>query len=150
MTPSDRRLMIVANVLVGGTGMVYGVFRYFVTTDDPMALVHPGQPVAHYAHLITAPLLVLAIGHLFHHHGLLSWKAQVRTGRRSGLILLGLALPMIFSGYLLYLATGDFWRPFWIAIHVATSLIWLAGFTAHLFTHARHRTRLRAADWRPE
>ncbi len=150
MTPFDRWLMIVANVLAGGTGAAYGLIHWLAEPVDELALVHPWQPVAQYAHILAVPLLALAIGHLFYHHGLLSWKAQVRTGRRSGLFLLGLALPMIFSGYLLLLATGDIWRPFWIAIHVTTSVIWLTAFTAHLFTHARHRTRLRAEDWRPE
>ena len=139
MTHFDRWLMIVANALAGVTGAAYGLIHWLLDPVDELALVHPWQPVAQYAHILAAPLLALAIGQMFYHHGVLSWRADVREGRRSGLILLVIALPMIFSGYLLLLATGEFWRPFWIAIHVTTSLIWLTAVTAHLFTHARRR-----------
>lgn len=141
MTTFDRWLLIVANLLVGGTGVVYGVFRYFVKPDDPFAVTHPGQPLAHVAHLLAAPLLVFAIGHVFYHHALLSWKAQVREGRRSGLLMLALALPMVFSGYLLQAATDEGWRQVWIVVHVASALAWLAGYGTHVFNHARRRAR---------
>lgn len=137
MTSFDRRLLLIANVLVGGTGILYGIFRYFIVPDDPMALVHPSQPLAQYAHILTAPLLVFAIGHLFYHHAILTWRAGAKEGRRSGLSMLALALPMIFSGYLLQTATGEFWRPVWIGVHVATSCLWIAAYIVHLLTHAR-------------
>lgn len=129
--------MILANLLVGGTGAVYGLFRYFIKTDDPFALAHPGQPIAQYAHILAAPLLVFAIGHLFYYHAILSWRAGATEGRRSGLSMLTLASPMILSGYLLQTATGEFWRPIWIVVHVVTSLLWIAAYLAHLFAHAR-------------
>ncbi len=129
--------MILANLLVGGTGAVYGFFRYFIKTDDPFALAHPGQPIAQYAHILAAPLLVFAIGHLFYYHAILSWRAGATEGRRSGLSMLTLASPMILSGYLLQTATGEFWRPIWIVVHVVTSLLWIAAYLAHLFAHAR-------------
>lgn len=137
MTTFDRRFALLGNLLVGGTGAVYGVFRYFIQPDDPMALVHPGQPIAQYAHILVAPLLVLAIGHLFYNHAILTWRAGAKEGRRSGLAMLSLALPMILSGYLLQTATGEFWRPVWIAVHIVTSLLWIGAYIAHLFTHAR-------------
>ena len=150
MTPFDRWLLIVANLLAGGTGVVYGWFRYFTGPVDALSLVHPWQPAAHTSHVLAAPLLAIVIGHFFYHHALLSWKAQVRTGKRSGLTLLALALPMIISGYLLQVSVHEGWRTAWIVVHVATALVWLLGCGAHLLTHARHRQRLRAADWRPQ
>ena len=137
MTSLEKRLFIAANALVGGTGVVYGWLRYFVRSDDPYAVVnHPAQPLWQNLHIWLAPLLVIAFGHFFYHHALAYWKAQVKPGRRSGLLMLGLALPMIFSGYLLQTAVDEMWRQAWIIIHVAASLLWLAGVGLHLFVHA--------------
>jgi hypothetical protein len=139
MTSFDRRLMTLANLLVGGTGVAYGIFRYFIKPDDPLALAHPGQPVAQYAHILSAPLLVFAIGHMFYHHAILTWRAGARAGRRSGVSMLALAWPMILSGYLLQTTTGEIWRFVWIAAHVSTSALWIAAYIAHLISHARRR-----------
>lgn len=140
MTTPEKYLFITANLLVGGSGLVYGWFRYFVTSDDPYAVVnHPVQPLWQHLHIWLAPVLVLAFGHFFYQHALLYWKAGVKEGRRSGLLMLGLALPMIFSGYLLQTAVDESWRQAWIIIHVATSLLWLAGVAVHLFTHYTSR-----------
>lgn len=139
MSSVDRYLLIVANLLAGLSGAAYGLIHWLGEPADELALAHPWQPAAQYVHILAAPLLVLAIGQVLYHHGVLSWRSDLREGRRSGLALLGLALPMIFSGYLLLLATGEFWRPFWIAVHVATALLWIAAFLAHLRSHTRRR-----------
>ena len=54
--------------------------------------------------------------------------------RRSGILLVGLAAPMILSGYLLQTAVDEPWRRIWIALHLASSTLWLAGTVAHLLT----------------
>ena len=143
MKPVEKYLFLAANLLVGGTGLVYGWFRYFVTSDDPYAVVsHPAQPLWQHLHIWTAPLLVFAFGHFFYQHALLYWQAGTRPGRRSGLLMLGLAVPMIASGYFLQTAVDESWRQAWIIIHVATSLLWLVGVLAHLFTHYSTRRTL--------
>lgn len=143
MTNFEKYLFLAANLLVGGTGLIYGWFRYFVTSDDPYAVVnHPAQPLWQHLHIWTAPLLVFAFGHFFHQHALLYWKTGTRPGRRSGLLMLGLAVPMIASGYFLQTAVDESWRQAWIIIHVTTSLLWLAGVMAHLFTHYSIRRAL--------
>ncbi len=140
MTNLEKRLFLTANLLVGGTGLVYGWFRYFVHSDDPYAVVnHPAQPLWQHLHIVAAPLLVLAFGHFLYHHAWLYWKAGTTEGRRSGLAMLALALPMIFSGYLLQVAVDEAWRQAWIVVHVAASLLWLAGVAVHLFTHVAGR-----------
>ncbi len=137
MTAFDRRLMLISNLLVGGTGIAYGLIHWLGKPPDEYSLYHPWFSSAQHLHILTAPLLVFAIGHLYHHHGISSLKAGTEEGRRSGIALLILAFPMIFSGYFLQLAGSDNWRIIWIGVHVATSLVWLAGFAAHLISHAR-------------
>jgi hypothetical protein len=140
MNKIDQWLLYVANALVGGTGLVYAWMRYLLEPVDEFAVAnHPWQPDVQHLHILTAPLLVLVIGHVAYHHAVVYWKADTRPGRRTGLTMLALAMPMILSGYLLQTAVSETWRITWIVIHVSTSVIWLAGFSLHLVTHARNR-----------
>lgn len=139
MTLFDRILFWASNLLVGGTGVVYGAYRYFIRPADPLEPVHPAQPFWQAAHVVAAPLLVLAIGHFAVHHGFAYWRAGASEGRASGVALLGLAAPMVLSGYLLQTAKDESWRAAWIAIHLVASLAWLAACLAHVWAHWRAR-----------
>ncbi len=121
-----------ANILVGGTGVVYAYMLYFMTPEDEFSIWnHPWQGTTHDAHLLTAPLLMLSLGMLWANHARPRLRSKQRAGRRSGLFLLIHALPMIFSGVLLQIAVQDFWREAWKVIHLATSLLWMAGYLGH-------------------
>jgi hypothetical protein len=130
MTRFEAWLVHTANLLVGGTGLLYAWFRYFAAPVDEFSAVHPFQGAAQHAHVLAAPLLVFALG--------LIWRQHVASGlracparRRSGLTLAALAVPMVASGYLLQVAVEPGWRQAWIAVHVAASTIWIAGTLAH-------------------
>lgn len=147
MTAYERWLFYTANLLVGGTGLVYGAFRYFVRTGDPEAVgVHAAQPLWQHLHLWFAPLLVLAIGHLHARHAWAHWRDGVRSGRRSGLSLLTLAAPMTVSGYLIQTSVDERWRAVWIVVHGTTSLLWLAAALAHAWARRRGQGK-RASPW---
>jgi len=50
----------VANLLVGGTGVVYAWMRYALQPDDPYAIVnHPLERDVQHLHILAAPLLTL-------------------------------------------------------------------------------------------
>lgn len=136
MSTFDRWLVGLANVLVGGTGLVYAWMRYLLKPVEEFAVVnHPWQPDVQHLHVLAAPLLVLGFGQLMHQHAWLAWRAGARHGKRSGLTMLATGLPMIFSGYLIQVATEESWRTIWVFMHVATSLLWLAGYGIHLIRH---------------
>jgi hypothetical protein len=140
MSKLEQWLLYVANLLVGGTGVVYAWMRYLVTPDGEFAVVnHPWQPFVQHAHIWTAPLLVLVVGHVLYHHAIVYWRSRTRLGRRTGTTIALLALPMIFSGYFLQTSVSDTWRTIWTVVHVATSLLWLGGTAAHVLTHVRDR-----------
>jgi hypothetical protein len=42
-----------------------------------------------------------------------------------------MAVPMIVSGYLIQTAVTPAWRTAWIAIHLAASGLWVAGYLTH-------------------
>lgn len=132
MTRLEAWLLHLANLLVGGTGLIYAWMRYFATADDPFAMVnHPWQPATQHLHVLAAPLLVFAIGLIWKAHAWAGFRLRVAARWASGLALLATAGPMVASGYLLQTTTAPAWRQAWLAIHLAASALWLAGYLAH-------------------
>jgi hypothetical protein len=132
MTRAEAWCQHVANLLVGGTGLLYAWMRYLAEPADEFAVVnHPWQPQVQHLHVLAAPLLVFATGLIWTDH---VWK-RVRSGfkprRRLGLSLFGLLVPMIASGYLLQVAVAEGTRAFWGWTHLVTSLAWAAVYVAH-------------------
>ena len=121
-----------ANLLVGGTGLLYAWMRYALEPADAYAVVnHPAQPLLQHLHVWTAPLLVFAVGVIWQEHVWKHWRRGVPGGRRSGLTMIAMAVPMIVSGYLIQTAVTPAWRTAWIAIHLAASGLWVAGYLTH-------------------
>ncbi|MFP3941434.1 MAG: hypothetical protein ACLF0P_14135 [Thermoanaerobaculia bacterium] len=131
-----------STLLVGGTGLVYAVMRYFLRPSDPYAVVnHPLQPTFQHLHVLTAPLLVFAAGLIWREHVWKHFRNGVRSGRPSGLWLLATIAPMVVSGYLIQTTVTDGWRTAWIAVHLATSALWLSAYSGHALAVARKRVR---------
>jgi len=120
-----------ANLAVSGTGLVYAWMRYLAEPADEWAVVnHPWQPHVQHLHVLSAPLLVFAIG--------LIWSAHVvgkmrngSTNRVAGVGLTVLFLPMAAAGYLLQVSVDPGWRTIWMWVHVVSSLLWVAAFVVH-------------------
>ena len=132
MSRFEALFVHLATVLVGGTGLIYAWMRYFAEPQDPWSPIrHPWQPTLQHLHVLLAPLLVFALGFLWRQHVWPGLSLGMRERRRSGLALTAVAVPMAASGYLLQTATDETWRKVWIAIHLATSLLWLLAYAAH-------------------
>jgi hypothetical protein len=132
VTRAETWLQHVSNLLVGGTGVVYGWMRYAVEPEDEFALVnHPWQPDAQHLHVLVAPLLVFAVGLIWSRHVWTRIRAGFRPRRPTGLVLAASLVPMIASGYLLQTAVEEAWRTAWIVVHVAASGLWIAGYLVH-------------------
>ena len=131
MSRGQEVFLPLANLAVAGTGLVYAWMRYLVAPADEWAVVnHPWQPLVQHLHVLSAPLLVFAIGVIWSVHAI----AKLRNGRRgraSGLGLMALFLPMAASGYLLQVAVDPEWRRRWVVIHVISSLLWVAALVVH-------------------
>ena len=126
MTRAQTWSMHVSNLLVGGTGLLYGYFRYLAVPEDEFSVVnHPMQPDVHHLHILLAPLLVFACGWIWQNH---VWK-RIRSGyprhRKSGWFMIGTLFPMIFSGYLVQICQEESWRLAWVWVHGITSCVWL-------------------------
>jgi hypothetical protein len=132
LTRAEAWLQHVANVLVGGTGLVYGWMRYFVRPADPFAVVnHPWQPDVQHLHVVTAPLLVFACGLIWSRHVWVRVRSGFRARRPTGLALAASLVPMVASGYLLQVAVDEAWRTAWAWIHAVVSCLWIAAYLVH-------------------
>ena len=140
MTRALRIFTWAANVLVGGSGLVLWVMAWLMESDDPYAIVnHPGQPLAQHLHVLLAPLLVWNIGSIWVMHAWPYFRSPTGKRRLSGLLLLTLAAPMVFSGVALQISVQEASRNLWAWIHVLSSIVWIAAFLFHAL--ARLRTR---------
>jgi undecaprenyl pyrophosphate phosphatase UppP len=103
-----------------------------VKPADPYAVVnHPLQPRVQHLHILLAPLLVFTAGLIWRRHVWSQVKRGMEEGRRSGLTLIFLLVPMIVSGYLIQTAVDDAWRRIWVNVHLVTSGLWLLSYLAH-------------------
>jgi hypothetical protein len=112
-------LLHAGTALVGGTGLVYAWMLYLL------------KPDAQHLHVLAAPLLVFAAGLIWRRHVWGGWRSGQPARRRSGVALALTLLPMVASGYLLQTAVDDAWRQAWVAVHLAASALWLAGYLVH-------------------
>ena len=114
------------------SGLVYGVLKYFVTSPDPDSrLSHPWQPAVLAVHVLAAPVAVFGLGLLFRRHALARIAAGEREGRRTGVSMTRLSVPLALSGYLLQALTGDAARRWTGWLHAGAGLLFAAAYAAH-------------------
>jgi len=132
MSRFERRAVLWTSLATFFTGVGYLYFKYFVTTDDPFAVVnHPLEPWFLNAHVLASPLLVLAIGSVAIRHVWAHYRSDVRTARRTGLVTACSMGPMILSGYLIQVVTGVGWLRALALVHIALGLLFGIGLMAH-------------------
>jgi hypothetical protein len=147
MTRFERWMLLGSLALAGVSGGIYAWMKYLMATDDPYAVVnHPLQPLMLKVHIVTAPLLVFAIGLVFMQHVYRQWRSGRPAGRTSGLVTGLVAFPMILSGYLIQTVTSEALLKWLVVVHLVTGAAYLVGFTVHRFgMQAREARRRRAA-----
>ncbi len=119
--------------LVGASGVVYGVMKYFLTGSNPDSrLGHPWQPGVLAAHVLVAPVAVFAMGLLLRSHALAQLQRGEREGRGTGLALTIVGMPLVFSGYLVQVLTGEALRKGTGWIHAALGLVFSLAFFLHM------------------
>jgi hypothetical protein len=119
--------------LVSASGVVYGVMKYLLSGSDPDSrLGHPWQPAVLAAHVLAAPLAVFAMGLLLRGHALPQLKRGEREGRGTGLTLTAVGMPLVFSGYLVQVFTGEALRKGTGWIHTALGGLFALAFLLHM------------------
>jgi hypothetical protein len=132
MSPFERFLLWGSTAVVGLSGLAFLWMKYFVVPEDPYAIVnHPWQPFFLKLHILSAPVLVFAVGVVFLRHVWRQFRSGRPGGRRTGVTVVLVLVPMVFTGYLLQtVASRDALR--WIAwIHIATSVAYVLAIGGH-------------------
>lgn len=153
MSRTERWLLDISNLLVGGTGVVYAVMIYLMESPDEWTVVnHPWQPHVQHLHIVAAPLLVFACGLLWNRHVLAKLSANDPRGRITGLALVIQLIPMVLSGYLIQVSVSEGWRTIWVWVHLVTSFAWIMMTIAHRFRLAEPSSMeaYREADEAPD
>jgi hypothetical protein len=141
MTRLERLLLDLSIGLSATTGAVYYVMKEWMRPRDPFSVLgHPWQPHVLAAHVLVGPLVIFALGLIAREHiveRIVSGRPQ--TGRRTGLLITSLALPMVLSGYLLQVVTQPAGRRFLALLHLVSGLLFALLFVSHLVATAARR-----------
>jgi hypothetical protein len=119
--------------------------KYFMTTDDPFAIVnHPLQPVMIDIHVFAAPVLVFLFGLMFESH----IQRKLRTGRhanrKSGIMAAVTFGAMTFSGYTLQITAIETVLRAALVVHLLSSGAFLLSYAVHQVINFRlWRARVR-------
>ena len=121
------------NIVVAITGLAYLYMKYLLPSDDPFAVVnHPWQSSMLSLHVIVAPFVILLFGIVLRSHIIKKLSSNSRPDRRTGWISLISFSTMALSGYLLQVATSFAWLNALVVFHIATSIVFVIGYGAHL------------------
>ena len=102
MTTFQRQFVYISTIAALISGVLYIGLRTFAEPADPWAIVnHPLEPWALKAHILTAPIMLFAVGLITAQHIIRSLRSSLPTGRQSGLIMTVLFGPLALTGYLL-------------------------------------------------
>ena len=115
------------------SGIVYGVMKYFLAATNPDSrLGHPWQPAVLAAHVLAAPVAIFGLGLLWRSHALFRLQSGERESRRTGLTLFRVAPPLVLSGYLVQVFTGEPLRKAIGWLHAALGVAFALAFVLHL------------------
>lgn len=132
MTPFEKWSVWITTALTTASGIGYFWTKYLLNTADPWAAVnHPLEPWFLKLHVIAAPLLVFAVGAITLRHVWRHFRSGIRWGRRSGIITAAVVGPMVLTGYLIQVITGEGWLRALAIAHIAFGL----GYVCVLLLH---------------
>ena len=133
MKPWERRSFNTLNVIVALTGIVYFYMKYLIVTDDPFTVInHAWEPSMLSLHVVTSPILLIFFGMVFRSHTLKKILSNQKPDRRTGWTSLISFSSMALTGYFLQILSSPIWLQWMVVLHVATSVIFLIGYSAHL------------------
>ncbi len=132
MRPWERYSLTALTAVLAVTGVAYFWMKYFMTTDDPFAVVnHPLQPVMLQAHVLAAPAFLVVFGIIFNSHIARKIGKKI-PNRRSGLLSLVTLVVMTGSGYLLQVSTAENLRLVWLVAHAGSGVVFSLAYFTHL------------------
>lgn len=134
----------------GATGLTGAVYWWMEHMMEPMSewavINHPLQPWTLKAHIVVAPLMVLAVGMISLDHIWKHYHGRVRRARTSGVATMSVIAPMILSGYLIQAVTHAGWLTALVWAHVVTGVLYSVGLAWHKLALRGRRRSGRTRD----
>ncbi len=154
MSRFESILLQVSTWMSALSGVAFLVMKHLMESDDPYSILgHPWQPHMLAAHILVGPAVIFALGLISRDHVVGRYvNGNGQGGRRSGASTILLAAPMIVSGYLLQVVTGETLRFVLVILHVISGLLFVILFLLHLWGAAARRreaARISHAAGRP-
>ncbi len=142
MTPTSRIVFHSSNLAASVTGLAYAYYKWLAPvppqeTESFGMPIHPFEPAWKTLHVLLAFTLIFGVGWIWHGHvqgQLRKWRSNPAGTRKrgSGLVLVGLAAPMIVSGYAFQVSVEESTRNFWSQVHLWSGMIWIMASILHL------------------
>jgi hypothetical protein len=141
MTPFQKWLLWGSSIATAVTGVVYWWMKELMEPMSEWAVInHPLQPWVLKAHIIVAPVMVLAVGTIALDHVWKHYRSKVNRARRSGTMTMWVVGPMVFSGYLIQAVTHAGWLTAMVWVHLVTGVLYCVGLAAHKLALRRRRS----------
>ena len=123
----------ILTIIVSASGAAYFWMKYLMKNDDPFSVVnHPWEPAMLKAHILAAPLLMLALGMMINSHIVKKLKTKnSRSHRVSGIICLVSFALMAASGYLLQVVVLPSRARALVVVHLAAGGLFVGAYLAH-------------------
>ena len=135
MQKNERWLHHSANIIVGVSGLIYFYMLYLIEPTENKefsVLNHPHQNLILNAHILAAPLLIFAVAYTAKSHILTKIKSHYKgPGRKSGLLLISLFLPMVMSAYIMQTTSNEGIKQVMVYAHNITSIFWVLAYIVH-------------------
>lgn len=133
MTNKEKRVFTSLNLFVSIIGVLYFIVKYFFKVETEFGIrPHALTSSLLHLHIITVPILLLALGYLFSIHIMPKWNSSNPKRSVSGVSLIILAASMILSGYLLQVALSGPNNEVAAIIHLVASFLWVFIYLWHL------------------
>lgn len=143
MTRFEKWSVLSTALLTTLTGVCYFWTKYLVESSDPWAVVnHPLQGWFLKAHILVAPLLVFAVGMVAVRHVWKHFRSGIRWARKSGVSTAISLLPMVVTGYLIQVITGEALLKGIAISHIVLGALFAVGLAVHYVAVRRRPSRL--------
>lgn len=142
MTRFERWSVWLTSGTVAVSGLGFFAAKYLVVPVEPWAVInHPLEPWLLKLHVMSAPLFVFAIGLISTKHIHAHIRARVRRGRRTGMSLVWVLVPMVASGYLLQVVTNIGWLGALGWAHTGVGVLFVVLIAGHRLSIGKRRSR---------
>jgi hypothetical protein len=143
MTRFHRWFLYGSTIATAASGITYFVMKRFFESSDPWAVInHPLEPWALKLHILSAPLMLFAVGLITTQHIWRSLRSSLPTGRHSGRIASYVFVPLVLSGYSIQAITSPLTLEVLAWAHLALGLVAAGAIGVHrMVLHTRRRQR---------